>query len=199
MTQGALYSHRNPPLELEVSPQIGEPTLGLPAENPDLSADYIFCNNLWTKNGVINPANRGGGLWPWGRAASAGLQPLTPAQWNTITMLGGNTVGPLTEGTYLYWFSANIQDTSGTSTNIIQVQLITSTLAQVMTLVRGTPVANGWISLAIAGSFWTPEGTQFVLQAQSVSGASVRGQEAGVSGAPTVMNFLGLGHGNFGN
>lgn len=33
-----------------VAPQIGEPTLA--GENPDFIADYIFCNNLYVRNGI---------------------------------------------------------------------------------------------------------------------------------------------------
>jgi len=181
-----------------VIPLIGEPTLGTPPENPDFSADYIFCNNLYVKNGVTNVANRDG-IWPWGRSAGAGNQALNPGTWTTLIGLGGNNVGPITEGTVLYWISVNFQDTSGTNTNTIQLRFVTSDLAQVLTLGRCTPVANGYSFVSLNGSFYTPGVSDFILQANPVSGASVRGQEAGVSGPPSVMTFLHLGRGNFGN
>jgi hypothetical protein len=54
---GALDSFRNPPAEdenLSIEPQIGEPTLGVGGDNPDLTADYIFCNNLSVKASGLN-------------------------------------------------------------------------------------------------------------------------------------------------
>lgn len=48
------YFRDNPFSDLlleDVVPQIGEPTLA--GENPDITADYIFCNNLNARNGIL--------------------------------------------------------------------------------------------------------------------------------------------------
>jgi hypothetical protein len=44
---------------VEITPRIGEPMLA--GENPDLTADYIFCNNLYVKN-IFQQGGGGGGV-----------------------------------------------------------------------------------------------------------------------------------------
>lgn len=84
-----LHSHLAP----EVTPQIGEPTLA--GENPDLTADYIFCNNLWVKNvliqgnapgTVIAPADR---LWARAIRNTSATVPSNPTGTSTLLLDNG--------------------------------------------------------------------------------------------------------------
>jgi len=49
-----------PPINVEITPQILEPLVG--GQNPDFTADAIFCNNLTVKNAIIQGG--GGSLGP---------------------------------------------------------------------------------------------------------------------------------------